>query len=139
MPKVLVVDDDFDFQEVHRLVLESKGFEVSSAYDAEEAIREITEDRPDIVILDVMLPDGYEGFEVARQVREDFGDRELPILMLTSIHTRKPVPYRFAPDDEYLPVDVFLDKPVEPEQLADKLTEMLGGGPASDEGKVEYL
>lgn len=139
MPKVLVVDDDPDFQEVHRVVLESRGFEVSAAYTAEEGLEKIRDEEPDLVILDVMLPDGYEGFEVARQVREELGLRDLPILILTSIHARKQVSYRFAPDDDWIPVDVFLDKPVEPEMLVNKVIEMLGEGPRPDEGKVDYL
>ncbi len=139
MPKVLVVDDDPDFQEVHRVVLESRGFEVSAAYTAEEGLEKIRDEEPDLVILDVMLPDGYEGFEVARQVREELGLRDLPILILTSIHARKQVSYRFAPDDDWIPVDVFLDKPVEPEMLVNKVVEMLGEGPRADEGKVDYL
>jgi CheY-like chemotaxis protein len=139
MPKVLVVDDDPDFQEVHRVVLENRGFEVSAAYTAEEGLEKIRDEEPDLVILDVMLPDGYEGFEVARQVREELGLRDLPILILTSIHARKQVSYRFAPDDDWIPVDVFLDKPVEPEMLVNKVVEMLGEGPRADEGKVDYL
>jgi len=139
MPKVLVVDDDPDFQEVHRVVLESRGFEVSAAYTAEEGLEKIRDEEPDLVILDVMLPDGYEGFEVARQVREELGLRDLPILILTSIHARKQVSYRFAPDDDWIPVDVFLDKPVEPAMLVNKVVEMLGEGPRTDEGKVDYL
>jgi len=139
MPKILVVDDDADFQRVHRVVLESRGFEVSAAYTAEEGLEKIRDEEPDLVILDVMLPDGHEGFEVARQVREELGQRDLPILMLTSIHARRQVPYRFAPDDEWVPVDVFLDKPVEPEMLVNKVVEMLGEGPRADEGKVDYL
>ena len=139
MPKILVVDDDADFQRVHRVVLESRGFEVSAAYTAEEGLEKIRDEEPDLVILDVMLPDGHEGFEVARQVREELGQRDLPLLMLTSIHARRQVPYRFAPDDEWVPVDVFLDKPVEPEMLVNKVVEMLGEGPRADEGKVDYL
>ena len=139
MPKILIVDDDPDFQEVHRAVLEGKGFEVVSAYDAEEGIAKIRDEEPDLVILDVMMPDDHEGFEVARDVREQLGLRDLPILMLTAIHARRQVPYRFAPDDEWIPVDVFLDKPVEPEMLVNKVVEMLGEGPRADEGKVDYL
>lgn len=139
MSKILVVDDDADFQRVHRIVLESKGFEVSAAYTAEEGLEKVRDEEPDLVILDVMLPDGYEGFEVARQVREELGQRDLPILILTSIHARKQVPYRFAPDDEWVPVDVFLDKPVEPEMLINKVVEMLGDRSGTDEGEVDYL
>jgi CheY-like chemotaxis protein len=52
--------------------------------------------------------------------------KELPIVMLTSLHEKRQVPYRFAPDENYLPVDVFLDKPIEPEALVDTINELLG-------------
>jgi CheY-like chemotaxis protein len=139
MAKILIVDDDADFQRAHRIVLESKGFEVAAAYSAQEGFEKVRDEEPDLVILDVMLPDGYEGFEVARQVREELGKRDLPILILTSIHARKQVPYRFAPDEQWVPVDVFLDKPVEPQMLVNKVAEMLGDRSGTEEDKVDYL
>ena len=65
-------------------------------------------------------------FDVAREIREKHKLVDLPILMLTSIHKTKKVPYRFTPDEDYLPVDVFLDKPIDPEQLVGVIQEMLG-------------
>jgi hypothetical protein len=50
----------------------------------------------------------------------------VPIIMLSNIHSIKKVPYRFAPDETYLPVDVFLDKPIEPEGLVETINELLG-------------
>ena len=126
MAKILIVDDDEDVQQTHRMVLEADGFEVCSAYNAEEGIEKIQSEKPDLVVLDVLMPRDYEGFEVARKVREDLKLRELPILMLSAVHHVKKVPYRFAPDDVYLPVDFFLDKPVEPKDLVERIREMLG-------------
>ncbi len=126
MAKILVIDDDPDFVVAVRMVLEANGFEVESAADADEGIAKVLRLQPDLVVLDVMLPSGYEGFEVARQLREEHDLKTLPILILTSVHSVKEVPYRFAPDEDYLPVDVFLDKPIEPDMLVDKVKEMLG-------------
>jgi DNA-binding response OmpR family regulator len=81
---------------------------------------------PDLVVLDVILVSDLEGFEVARTLREEHNLKELPILMLTAVHGVKKVPYRFAPDEKYLPVDVFIDKPIEPETLVETIEEMLG-------------
>ncbi len=126
MPKILVIDDDPDFLLAVQMVLEAHDFEMESAATPEEGINKVLSTEPDLVILDVMMPTGYEGFEVAREIREKHKLIELPILMLTCIHSVKKVPYRFAPDEEYLPVDVFLDKSIEPEQLIDTIQEMLG-------------
>ncbi len=135
MAKILIIDDDPDFQEATRMVLLAAGFEVSSAYDAEDGVAKVEADKPDLVILDVVMPSDHEGFEVARRIREDLKLRDLPIIILSAVHEVKGVSYRFAPDDEYLPVDVFLDKPTTQQQLCDKVRELLGEGgtPPEDE------
>lgn len=126
MAKILVIDDDPDFVLAVRMPLEAADFEVEEAATAEEGIEKILSVQPDLVILDVMMPTGYEGFETARAIREEHGLKELPIVMLTSLHEKRQVPYRFAPDENYLPVDVFLDKPIEPDALVDTINELLG-------------
>jgi len=85
----------------------------------------VVSEKPALVILDVMMPNDYEGFELARAIREDLGKKDLPIILLTAVHTAKKVPYRFGPDDQYLPVDCFYDKPVEPKVLLNKVKELL--------------
>lgn len=125
MPKILVIDDDKDFQETTRIVLEKSGFQVISAYDPEEALRKVQEDTPDLVILDVMMPRDFEGFEVARKIREELKLVELPIVLLTAVHGTKKVPYRFAPHEQWLPVDYFYDKPLAPGVLVAKVREYL--------------
>ena len=126
MAKILVIDDDPDFNYVMQTVLEAHDFEVETATTPEEGINKVLNTGPDLVILDVMMPTGYEGFDVAREIREKHNLTELPIVVLTNVHDVRKVPYRFAPDEDYLPVDVFLDKPVEPEALVDIIKEMLG-------------
>jgi len=126
MTKVLVIDDDVDFRLAVQMVLEAHDFEMEEAATPDEGIGKILSVEPDLVILDVMMPTDYEGFDVAREIREKHKLIDLPILMLTNVHSVKKVPYRFAPDEDYLPVDVFLDKPIEPEQLVATIQEMLG-------------
>jgi len=126
MTKILVVDDDQDFVDVTRDFLEHADFEVDEALTPEGGLEKIKTAAFDLVILDVMMPHGFEGFEVARAIREDLNKRDLPVLMLTSLCETKKIPYRFAPDDEYLPVDVFLEKPVSPELLVKTVKDMLG-------------
>jgi CheY-like chemotaxis protein len=125
MPKILIIDDDRDFQNVTSMVLEKNDFAVVSAYGPEEGLAMVRSEKPDLVILDVLMPDKFEGFEVARNIRETLKLKELPIILLTAVHGEKKVPYRFAPHDEWLPVDYFLDKPVQPEVLVEKVKEFL--------------
>jgi DNA-binding response OmpR family regulator len=126
MPRILIIDDDADFREACRLPLEAAGLEVSTAGDADAGFQKVRSERPDLVVLDVLMPSDYEGFDLARRIREELKLVDLPILMLSAVHEIRKPPYRFAPDEEYLPVDEFLDKPVPPDALVRKIREMLG-------------
>jgi CheY-like chemotaxis protein len=126
MFKILLIDDDLDDLEVFKLVFTSKGFSVESAATPGEGIEKVKQTHPDLVVLDVMMPNDYEGFEVAKYIRENLGLKELPIIILSNIHNVKKVPYRFAPDRDFLPVDVFIDKPVDPDDLLDNVNKLLG-------------
>lgn len=126
MPKILVIDDDQDFRDAARMMLERAQFEVCVAASPDEGLEMIRASAPDLVVLDVMMPSDYEGFAVARAIREDLNLRSLPIVILSAVHQRKQVPYRFAADEDYLPVDAFLDKPIDSKQLVDTVNGLLG-------------
>lgn len=126
MPKILIIDDDGDFVLAMEFILKNHGYVVEKAFTPEEGINKVLATRPDLVILDVIMVTGYEGFEVAREIREKHGRLELPILMLSNVHSVKQVPYRFSPDKDYLPVDVFLDKPPDLEEVVDTIKDVLG-------------
>jgi len=121
--RVLVVDDDRDFVEMNRVVLENQGFQVDAAFNGEEALQKVEESPPDVIILDVMMDTKSDGFNVTHSLRNDPSTAEIPIIMLTSVN--REVPYRFDKDETWLPVDVFLEKPVPPEQLVDQVKKML--------------
>ncbi|MFO7973856.1 MAG: response regulator [Candidatus Hydrogenedentota bacterium] len=126
MCTILIIDDDADFRDACKLILESAGFAVAEADDPEEGLKKVEAENPDLVILDVLMPREYEGFEVARRIREELGMHDVPILMLSAVHDVKKTPYRFEPSQPYLPVQAFLDKPVAPETLLRKVQDMLG-------------
>jgi len=126
MSRLLFIDDDIDFLEVMTIFFEKNGYTVETATTAEAGKKKIIADKPDLLVLDVMMPSEFEGFELAREIRENLELTDLPIIILSCIHDRKQVPYRFAPDKDYLPVDVFLDKPVNPDTLLEKVENLLG-------------
>ncbi|MCD6441315.1 MAG: response regulator [Candidatus Marinimicrobia bacterium] len=126
MNRLLFIDDDTDFLEIMTLFFEQNGYVVDTAATPEAGLRKVQTNRPDLIILDVMMPTDFEGFQLARDIREKLELTTLPIIILSCIHDRKQVPYRFAPDKDYLPVDVFLDKPVNPETLLEKIKSLLG-------------
>jgi CheY-like chemotaxis protein len=130
---ILLVDDDRDLVAALRLAFERNGYRVSAAHDAAEGLRKAEEERPDVIVLDVMMPNATEGFHFAWELRrrEEEYFRAVPILVLTAIHERTDL--RFYPDSadgtykagEFLPVQGFLDKPVDPERLLMRVAELL--------------
>jgi CheY-like chemotaxis protein len=126
MPKILVVDDDPDFVLAMRMALEANGFEVEAAMTPEEGISKALSTEPALVLLDIMMPSGNEGFEVVRSIREEHNLKDLPIIVLTNVHKARETPYRFAPDVDYLPVQAFLDKSTDPDAVIDAIQQALG-------------
>jgi len=120
---ILVVDDDLDFIEIYKFVLEKNGYEVTAAYNGQECLDKIQSKRPDLIILDVMMTKKDEGFDVSRDLRNSEQTKNIPILMVTSIN--ETLPYKVGPDETWLPVDVFVEKPIEPERLLNAVNKML--------------
>ncbi|HIE51566.1 MAG TPA: response regulator [Armatimonadetes bacterium] len=127
--KILVVEDDLDFTEVIKTILESKSYQVVTAVTGEEGLQKVKEENPDLIILDVMLEKTTKGFEIAHRLKNPDPQSEygayahIPILMLTAIH--QTTFFRFTPDGEYLPVEEFLEKPIRPEELLKRVEQLL--------------
>jgi CheY-like chemotaxis protein len=115
MARVLIVDDDPDFVEATRLLLESAGYEVVSAADGSEGLRAITDHHPDLVILDVIMASVFDGLNLSRDLEDDPGLRDIPILMVSSIANSDYA--ALFPTDEYVHIDGFESKPIAPRTL----------------------
>ncbi len=125
--KVLAVDDDPDFLEYTRIVLESQGYEVRTAASTEVALKMMHEDVPDIVLLDVMMSYVLDGVHITRQIRDDPALKHVPIIMISAIVSRDEA--GVFPTDEYLSIDAFMTKPVDPADLLRQVAKLI---PASD-------
>jgi len=129
MAKILIIDDDPDMVLAAQMTLEAAGYEIFTAASGTKGLEKVKEVHPDLIILDVMMDTTTEGFQVSLELRSPSADseykafREIPIIMLTAIHTTTPL--RFGPEDDYLPVDVFMDKPLDPDLLLAKVEELL--------------
>jgi len=131
MAKILIIDDDPDIVTAVRMCLESVGHQVLDARSGKEGIDVIKANRPELIILDVMMETKTEGFQLALKLRSpdptsEFAKyKDIPILMLTAIHSTTPL--RFEPDIDYLPVELFVDKPIDPDDLISKVDWLLSG------------
>jgi CheY-like chemotaxis protein len=123
-PRILLVDDDMDLNEMNKTVLEANGYDVTTAFSGEEGLRKAAEVHPDLIVLDVMMDYKTEGFHVTYDLRQIPELKNTPILMLTGIN-REDFIGRFQPDPTWLPVDQLLDKPLTPQRLLEEIRKTL--------------
>ena len=133
MGKILVVDDDPKITRVIQVALQTQGHEILTANSKEEAEAVAVAEKPDLMIVDVMMPKGTEGFHLVWKIRqmEDEALRNVPIIMATGIHDTTEL--RFYPDQtdgtyepgEFLPVQEWIDKPIAVEGLLEKVSALL--------------
>lgn len=134
-PSILVVEDDADMAETIRIILESKRYRVIGASSKNEGLDKARAERPDLILLDVMLPEGTEGFHFVWELRRDPDAevRDIPIIVVSALHETTNL--RFYPDQsddtyqagEYLPVQDFVDKPLDPADLLSRVERLLSG------------
>jgi twitching motility two-component system response regulator PilH len=126
--KILFVDDDRDFLNCQSIYFSSRGYEVRTAEDGEEALKLLAREAPDIVILDLMMEHFDSGFVLSRKIRLDERFRDLPIVMLSGVAAA--TGRRFDQEDEGLKrwskLDAFLDKPITGRQLLKVIEEKTG-------------
>ena len=124
MKKILLVDDDVEFCEATKLLLESNGYEVITAHDGKEGLAKVRAEKPDIVILDVMMPE-MSGYDICVVMKEDSDLKGIPVILLTAVDqalfqtTYTKVMGLMTEADDYIP------KPVEPEVLVKRVQDLL--------------
>jgi DNA-binding response OmpR family regulator len=119
-PRILIVDDEADLVSVLRIGLEIAGFEVIDAGDGEEGLRRAREERPDLMVLDLMLPK-LDGYKVCRALKFDERYRQMPIFILSA---------RSGENDRRLALDLgadaFISKPYDMSDLVTRIRARLG-------------
>jgi len=122
--KILLVDDDADFVESTKTVLESKPYEVIVAVNGDEGLRKAREDKPDLILLDIIMP-VEDGFTAAEQLKKDPALAEIPVLMLTSYSSRGAETSIPRSRGYELEAEDYIDKPVSPQDLLDIVAKYL--------------
>ena len=125
---ILVVDDDYDFLEITRLLLERAGYRVMTAADPAQALRKMAAEKPDLVITDLMMTSLDSGFSFARSVKEDPAYADIRVVLTTSVSSALGLDFRprSAEEQAQMHVDAYFDKPLNAEQLLAKIAELLG-------------
>ena len=123
--KVLVVDDDSSFTAAMTPVLESRGYQVEAAYNKEEAMEKIEKSKPDLILLDIMMERLTDGFNLCYKLKHDPELSKIPVLAVSAIN--KEIGFKFSPskDGEYFQADDFVEKPIEPEILLERVEKLL--------------
>ena len=122
---ILIIDDDIDLVEILRITLENEGFRVIDAQTGDRGLAMAKEQDPDLILLDVMMGNVDEGFQVAYLLRSDAVTAETPILMLTAVTAQTGFKFDLAKDRDFLPVNEFIEKPISPRNLVDMVRKHL--------------
>jgi CheY-like chemotaxis protein len=126
--KIMVIDDDVQLVDTVKTLLESVGYQVSSAYQSEKGMELAKEVKPDLILLDIMFagPPGPDGVEISRRLREDPVLKDTPVVVLSGVKKVLDMPVKLAPDEVYMPVAAFLEKPFKPSELLAEIEKILG-------------
>ena len=125
MAKILIVDDDVELVESTTALLEANGHRAISAPDGTAGFEKARAEKPELILLDVMMATDREGFEIAKKLKADEATSRIPVILVTGIRKAKHLPFRFEPDEDWLPVKAVLEKPVKPEALFKAVAEIL--------------
>jgi CheY-like chemotaxis protein len=123
MPKILVVDDDPDFVKITRTILQAQKYDVITASTGEQGLEVMRREKPDLVILDVMMAYILDGLDVRRQMAADKDLQGIPVIMATSL-TGERVRGNM-PSDEFVPESEWLHKPIDPDKLLELVKKSL--------------
>ena len=117
--KIFIVDDDSDIVDALSMVLTKHGFQVASSLTASDALKKIKQEKPDLVILDVMFPeDPSKGFELSRLFHNDPAVKGIPVVILSAVNIKFKLGFsKKEIDSDWMPVKEFIEKPIEPEKL----------------------
>jgi two-component system, OmpR family, alkaline phosphatase synthesis response regulator PhoP len=123
--KVLIIDDDAEYREATTTLLEAKGFEVMTAENGEQGFEKAKSQVPDIILLDVMMTHKSEGFDIARNLKQENKTKNVPVIIVSGVRKEMNLPFGFEPDQDWLPVKTVLEKPIKPDVLLQAIAENL--------------
>ncbi len=134
---IMLVDDDRDFLEMNRRLLEKRGYSVSCFGNTDEAIRMMRDIKPDLVVTDLMMSGMDSGFRFSREIKEDPVLGDVPVIIVTAVSSLRGFSFRPHSQEELesLNADAYFDKPVSEDEFLIKIRELIEkrGGAAEHE------
>jgi CheY-like chemotaxis protein len=115
--KILVVEDDIDILESHKMVLEHNHYDVLTATNLVVANELLEKQRIDLILLDVMMEKDSDGFNFAQYVKSNKKYKHIPIVIATAVNQRTKFKFDLEKDGDFLPVEKFMEKPIDPDDL----------------------
>ncbi len=115
--KILVVDDDVDVLDSRKIVLEHNNYEVLTATNIKVADEILRKEKIDLILLDVMMENDSDGFNFAQQVKSDKNYSKIPIILATAVNQRTKFKFDVEQDGAFIPVEKFMEKPIDPDDL----------------------
>ena len=122
--KILLIDDDMDFVNATRTVLETRDYRVIVANNGDEGIQKAREENPDLIILDIIMP-VKDGFTAAEQLKKDPRLSKIPVLVLTSFSARRGETSLAVGQGMSLETEDYIEKPAKPEELLETVEKLL--------------
>ena len=114
--KILLIDDDPDFVEAVKVIVENGGYDVTVAYDGEEGLEAVAAEKPDLIVLDVMMP-VMNGHECCAKLKADPATAKIPVILLTAVADRVTTSTYTHRDMLESEAEDYMPKPVEPKEL----------------------
>jgi CheY-like chemotaxis protein len=123
MTKILVVDDDPDFVQITRMILEKHDYEVMTATSGAEGLAAMRQEKPDLVLLDIMMTTLLDGLDVSEEMLDDPELKHVPVIMVSSITDTQHA--AVFPTDDYVHMNAWISKPIDPDDLLNKVARCL--------------
>lgn len=125
MAKILLVDDDPDFVNITRTVLQSRNHQVNIARNGRQALAAMRKEKPDVVLLDIMMSYVLDGVDVTHEMAADPALKDIPVIMVTSLASTPDADV--FPTDEHVAVEGWMSKPIKPDELLNEIDRVTKG------------
>ncbi len=123
--RILIIDDDVDFIDLNRAVLENSGFEVVTAFSGREGMDKVRFESPNLILLDLMMEKHDTGFSFAKTIKADPRYKNIPVLMISSVAGETGYDFSQDLDGYWMKTDDFASKPIAPEELVKRVNDLL--------------